>query len=525
MLRGTIGAAVVALLILGRGDAVDTAFDGFWQARTVGEASDRVSDVLRSGVSFDDAYQRLKKGRSYGPQSSGTVRLTNRTEDRVEHQYAVTIPDNYDPSKKYQVRVQLHGGVMMRHSNVPPPNAGGIGALAGAEQIYIVPFAWDAEAWWTDDELLNLHAILDRAKRDYNIDENRVVLSGVSDGGTGTYYVAMRDTTPFASFLPLNGFMMVLGAGDLVVDGPLYPNNMKNKPFFIVNGLRDPLYPVKTVEPYIEHYKAGGVAVDYHPQDAAHNTSWWPQVKDIYEAFVRDHPRSPYPDTLTWETADTAAHPSTSLSAGNRAHWLVIDALGHPKDEASSLPDLNDYTGPPAPDFGVRASGHRIMRVMPGSNAEKLGLKAGDVLMHLNDEPIPLTQDISEALEHVKPGTTIQIMVARDNAPVDVDGVYDPQIVTLPAKQLFDRSRPWGRVDLKRSGNTVTAATRGVTKFTLLISPDQFDFNKPITVVANGKTVFNARVQKDRGVLMKWAAVDNDRTMLFGAELHIELRD
>ena len=516
MLRGTIGAALVAGLILSPFDAVDTSFDGFWQARTVGEATERVGDVLRSGVSFDDAYQRLKKGRSYGPQKSGTFRLTNRTEDRIEHQYAVTLPEGYDPSKKYQVRVQLHGGVMMRHSNVPPQNAGGIGQLAGAEQIYIVPFAWDAEAWWTDDQLLNLRAIVDRAKRDYNVDENRVVLSGVSDGGTGTYYTAMRDTTPYAAFLPLNGFMMVLGAGDLSVDGPLYPNNMKNKPFFIVNGLRDPLYPVKIVEPYIDHYKAGGVTLAYYPQDAAHNTSWWPLVKDTYEAFVHDHPRNPYPDTLTWETADAADH--------SRAHWLIIDALGHPKGEAASLPDLNDYVGPAQPDFGVRASGHRIQRVEPGSNAEKFGLKPGDVLMHVNDQPIGVSQDISEALADVQPGTKIQLMVARDNAPVELEGTYDPHIVKMPAKQLFDRSRPWGRVDLVRSGNTVTASTRGVSKFTLLLSPDQFDFGKPVIVVANGKTVFNGRVQKDRAVLLKYAALDNDRTMLFGAELHVDLK-
>jgi poly(3-hydroxybutyrate) depolymerase len=515
MLRVTIGAALLSVAILSPFQSTDEAFDNFWQARTVEEASARVPDLLRTGVSFDDAYQRLKHGKRYPAQKSGTFRSTNRTEDRIEHQYAVTIPDGYDPSKKYQVRVQLHGGVMMRHSNEPPANAGGIGALAGVEQIYIVPFAWDAAAWWTDDQLLNLRAILDRAKRDYNLDENRIVLSGVSDGGTGTYYVAMRDTTPFAAFLPLNGFMMVLGAPDLIVDGPLYPNNIKNKPFFIVNGLRDPLYPVKTVQPYVEHYKEGGVTVDYHPQDAGHNTSWWPQVKDIYEQFVREHPRNPFPDALTWETADTTAH--------NRAHWLVIDALGHPKNDAPSLPDLNDYVGPAAPDFGVRASGHRVQRIVAGSNAEKLGLKAGDVLMHLNDATIPMNQDISEALEHVEPGSTITLLVARNNDPVEIAGVYQPQVVKLPARQLFDRSQPWGRVDLSRSGNTVTATTRGVTKFTLLLSPDQFDFGKPVTVVANGKTVFNGKVQTDRAVLLKWAALDNDRTMLFGAELHITL--
>lgn len=516
MLRSATAAALVAAAILTPAESADEAFSAFWRARTVTEAADRAGDVLRSGVSFDDAYQRLKQGRPYDAQPAGTFRLTNRTEDRVEHQYAITIPEGYDPSRKYQVRVQLHGGVMMRHSNAPPPNAGGVGALAGVEQIYIVPFAWDAAAWWTDDQLLNLHAILDRTKRDYNVDENRIALSGVSDGGTGTYYAAMRETTPFAVFLPLNGFMMVLGASDLVVDGPLFPNNIKNKPFFIVNGLRDPLYPAKTVEPYIEHYKAGGVTLEYRPQDAGHNTSWWPQVKDLYETFVRDHPRNPYPDALTWETADTTAH--------NRAHWLVIDALGHAPGESSSLPDLNDYVGPAVPDFGVRASGHRIMRVVPGSNAEKMGLKVGDVLMHLNDRPIPMAQDISEALEDVAPGTRIQLMVARNNEPLDLEGTYEPQIVKMPPKELFDRSRPWGRVDLVRRGNAVTVSTRGVARFTLLLSPERFDFSKPVTVVANGKTVFNGRVQKDRSTLMKWAALDNDRTMLFGAELHLDLR-
>lgn len=41
---------------------------------------------------------------------------------------------------------------------------------------------------------------------------------------------------------------------------------------------------------------------------------------------------------------------------------------------------------------------------------------------------------------------------------------------------------------------------------------------------ADGRTVFNGRVQKDLRTLMQWAAIDNDRTMLFGAELHIDLQ-
>ena len=58
---------------------------------------------------------------------------------------------------------------------------------------------------------------------------------------------------------------------------------------------------------------------------------------------------------------------------------------------------------------------------------------------------------------------------------------------------------------------------------TLLLSPSTFDFRQPVRVVANGRTVFEARVQPSVATLLKWAAHDNDRTMLFGAELNVDL--
>ena len=74
------------------------------------------------------------------------------------------------------------------------------------------------------------------------------------------------------------------------------------------------------------------------------------------------------------------------------------------------------------------------------------------------------------------------------------------------------------------SGNTVQATTKGVTAFTLLLSPDKFDFNQPVIVTANGREVFHARVQPSVETLLKWAARDNDRTMLYAAEIKIKLK-
>ena len=411
--------------------AVDAAFQTFWEAKSPSDAAKQVDAIIKSGVTYDDALKRLKRGRTYTAQKTGVVMLTNKTEDKIEHYYAVNVPAGYDPAKPYQVRFQLHGGVMGRSTN-QPRNSGDIGNLAGAtQQFYVLPYGWTDAPWWSDDQILNLTTIVDSLKRTYNIDENHVVVSGVSDGATGAYYIGMRETTPFASFLPLNGFIMVLANPDTGIRDELYPNNLRNKPLYVVNGGRDRLYPISAVEPYVLHMKKAGVATEYHPQPLGeHNTAWWPDVKESYERFVTDHPRDPSPARLTWEASDLAH---------GRAHWLVITKLGKTPSDVK-LPDANEFN------------------------------------------------------------------------PADV--------VAVP---MFEHRQRSGRVDLTRTGNTVEAVSRGVAEFTLLVSPDAFDVSQPIKVVANGKTVFDAKVQPSVPTLMKWAARDNDRTMLYAAEIEIKL--
>ncbi|HVH27581.1 MAG TPA: alpha/beta hydrolase-fold protein [Vicinamibacterales bacterium] len=405
---------------------VDAAFSAFWAAKTPQEAARSVPKVLESRVTFDDALSRLKVGRPYAEKVPKGVVRRSYDVNGVEYFYALNVPDSYDPARRYQVRIQLHGGVG-REGNGPRGD-GTIGALAGAEQIYIIPYAWREAPWWSDEQIASLGTILDSVKRTYNVDENRVALAGVSDGGTGAFYVALRAPTPFASFLSLNGFVMVLAS---VVKGDLFPNNFRNKPFFIVNGGMDPLYPTRIVEPFVRHLDENGVELMYRPQpNGVHNTAWWPDVKDSFETFVRNHPRRPLPDVLTWETSGTAFD--------DRVNWLVIDRLAPRSSSEERLADLN-FIGP-----------NRILMFENG---------------------------------------------------------YGPS----------------GRVDLVRTGNTVKATTRGVAAFTLLLSPEMFDFSQPLRVEANGKVVFEGRVERSVATLMKWAARDNDRSMLFAAELPIRV--
>jgi predicted esterase len=373
--------------------------------------------VAQAPAGFDAEYAQFKRGRTYAHDvKTGALKRRHGA-----HPYWLVVPASYNPAKKYQVRFQLHGGVMREDSSL---RGDGSVRLAGAEQIYIMPSGWSEAPWWSDRQVEALRAILDEVKRDYNVDENRVVVAGVSDGGTGAFYIAMRDTTPYASFLPLNGYVLVLRNPGLEIRSSLFLNNLRNKPLYIVNGGRDPLYPMEAVEPSIGFMNELHVPITYRPRpEAGHDTSWWPALKDDFERFVSTHPRVPLPDTLTWETSETRNW--------NRAHWLVIDALGATASDAAL------------------------------------------------DEP-------------------------------NVSG----------GQRIFTNAKS-GRVDLTRRGNTVIASTRGVKEFRLLLSPDQFDFNQNIVVQVNGRAAFDARVEKSLDTLRTWAARDNDRTMLFAAEIKV----
>ena len=79
-------------------------------------------------------------------------------------------------------------------------------------------------------------------------------------------------------------------------------------------------------------------------------------------------------------------------------------------------------------------------------------------------------------------------------------------------------------MDAVRRGNQIDLTTRGVSELTLLLSPDVLDFTQAIRVAANGRLVFDGMQQRSLATLMKWAARDNDRTMLFGAELHVTIK-
>ena len=500
--------------------SVDEAFAAFWLAESDEAVAQAVDDIVAADPDVDEVRARLRAGRDYAAEVPLGRQVGSRlNRNGVEHGYVLHVPASYDPQTPIPVRFYLHGGVMRARTTD--------GEWWRSEErwvrddaIVVAPASWNESIWWQRSQLENLSGLLNDLKRVYNIDENRVYMVGVSDGATGAYYIAFKATTPWAAFLTFIGHPAVLGNPRSAVDGEMHVVNLRAKPFFVVNGARDRLYPASVVEPYMRLFTEAGIDVDFRPQpEAGHDLSWWDEETDHVEAFIAATRRRPLPDLLAWETESTKEF--------NRAHWLVINELGSVEGE-SALDEFEQVTvpGPRAP-LGIDrvgelpgGAGLKVLRVGPGSLAEEAGILVEDIILDMGGTPTRTAESARDVILEIRPGQQLPVTVDRGGSRHTLTMSF-PVSQSGEVRVAFPHSTPSGRVELERAGNTVTVSTRGVRRFTLLLSRDQFDLSEPVRVVTNGVVSHDAVVTPEVSTLLRWAMVDWDRNLLFDAELEV----
>jgi hypothetical protein len=502
--------------------ALDHAVRSFWESGSDKDIRSAANEILNSGADPDTILHRMAGGRVYSARvSKGRLNLEHQTPDKRKHRYVLVVPAAYDPTIPMPLRIYLHGGVETEDRN--SGNRWDFDRFGPGEGLALYPSAWRGAMWWHQSQLTNLLGIIQELKRTYNIDENRIHVIGVSDGGTGAYFLAFKVPTLFAGFAPIIGHAGSLVNPRVGALGPFYVANLRNSPLFIVNGALDPLFPVREVAPYVALYRQAGVNLTFRPRAAAgHDLRWWPDVAPAVDSFIATTPRNPFPDRISWETEDTAQF--------GRAYWLAITQLGSVPGE-SALPNWDSITPlRPEPSLGVRADpssaeGVRLLAVELGSTAGAAGLVAGDKIVGVNGRPTPTVPTLLEATQGLGWGDTLILTVEREGRRGRLDVYFGPRPDSAAVGPVlaFPRPRSTGRVELQRSGNEITVQTRGVRRFSLLLSPRQFNLEEPIKVVANGRVVHEGRVPKRVETLLEWAIRDRDRTMLFLAELPIDL--
>ena len=323
-----LGAFVIASAFAFEKVSVAEEIDGselvtaFWTANTEVEIESNKRRLIAQASNIETLYRWL----SAGPAFAQDVGLGQQESARIDHDgtrypFVYLIPETYDATQSYPVEFMLHGGVSR-----PEWDPGGewwrrgYDSLKKEDRIVVVPAAWNTAFWWFDNQADNLPSILKELKQIYNVDDNRVTLSGVSDGGTGAYFFAFKQSTEWAAFFPYIGHPGVLRNPQSGPGYKLYFENLMSRPLYIVNGENDPLYPVSSIEPFIKILQEANIGHVFRAiEDGGHNTNWLPDEQPMIEQFKLDNPRVPFPSELRW-VADRS-------DRYNRNLWLRIEEL------------------------------------------------------------------------------------------------------------------------------------------------------------------------------------------------------
>lgn len=166
--------------------------------------------------------------------------------ENLEIPYLVYIPKSYTPKTPNKAIVYLHGGVVNTENfRFASPEIGNEPIFLIADtlnSIIIYPLGKKDFGWVKQKEAFeNVLSIVNRVESTYNIDKNNIILGGMSNGGSATFWFASQKPNVF------KGFYAFSALPELEIAEIKFENISTDKPFYTINAMDDSIYEFEKV--------------------------------------------------------------------------------------------------------------------------------------------------------------------------------------------------------------------------------------------------------------------------------------
>jgi phospholipase/carboxylesterase len=198
------------------------------------------------------------------PGNENTGIMHDHNEPGSRGGFSLYVPEYYTPNRAWPLVMALHGG-----------SGNGRGFLwswlrdaRSRGAILVAPTA-TGPTWalmGDDTDTPNLARILDSVRSRWNIDPGKMLLTGMSDGGTFCYVTGFESGSPFTHLAPVAATFHPLMAE--VADA----ERLRGLPIHIVHGRLDWMFPVQVARQTQQALSAAGADVTYRELDDLSHT-------------------------------------------------------------------------------------------------------------------------------------------------------------------------------------------------------------------------------------------------------------
>lgn len=194
--------------------------------------------VSKSEKSFSNIV--MKKG-------TRNVSLTN--DSNKKWKMRVTFPELKD--EKNALIIALHwagGGDTFKEFN----DCLAVPGLKSLNTIIVSPEG-ENQLWSTGNNEEKILSIISNAKKYWNVDPNKIAVTGYSNGGNGSWYFADHHPELFSAAIPM---------------ASAYPSNTKiDIPLYVIHGKKDDLFEISRTEKWVNKSKEKGTDIIFVVDD------------------------------------------------------------------------------------------------------------------------------------------------------------------------------------------------------------------------------------------------------------------
>src|SRR6202045_2475407 len=193
------------------------------------------------------------------PASENTGIVHDHNEPSSRGGFSLYVPEYYTPDRAWPLVMALHGG-----------SGNGRGFLwswlrdARSLGVILVAPTATGNTWalmGEDSDGPNLARILDAVRGRWNVDPARLLLTGMSDGGTFCYVTGLESASPFTHLAPVAATFHPLMAE--MADA----ERLRGLPIYLVHGRLDWMFPVQVARQTQGALSAAGADVTYRELD------------------------------------------------------------------------------------------------------------------------------------------------------------------------------------------------------------------------------------------------------------------
>ncbi len=285
-----------------------------WRALDEGPA-----EKLGGAVGGDTAklLEVIRRGRPVKDAPVGELKERMKDAFGRETDLWIIVPPKYDPAKPAGVFLALHGlggtGAQLKDlwaayaaSNnfiIAAPSAQKEPADRKNEDSFGGIGGRELPHWWSYREGNFPLSALSLLKKRYAIDENRVILTGYSMGGFGTWNIGLRSPDRFAALIPYAGGLSRSEYAGLRVDERMRKLHLNsfNLPVYFVHGDADKTVPVEFDRESRNQLKKLGYEFEYKEvSKGGHvmNVREGGEIMTGIQKWLKDRVRKPHPREL-----------------------------------------------------------------------------------------------------------------------------------------------------------------------------------------------------------------------------------